>query len=602
MSLAGAMVAPVDGREKSSRSFRWAVGIVAAFFVTDLCWYLFRFGGQSVTHWWSDLSDVPVTLIASLMCIFAARRQTGRTKLAWLLLGAGMTCWGLGELVWSYYELILHREVPFPSLADAGFLLLIPFMAVALLSLPTAPRAAAARGRVILDGMIIATSLFVLSWATALGATFAQGGNSLLETILSLAYPFGDVVLIGLVLFVGSRSARMARSSIGLIGAGIVFISISDSLFTFFTAKNIFGSDMASDLLGLGWMAGWLLIALGALRARTAAGAIEDSPSSRFSAFLPYIGVVLALPTITIRLFTEKAGADPVLLVATVVLFVVVAVRQLVTVFENRTLAEHFEVKVAERTQDLADAFAKLEVAMEAQERMHAAQREFVRIAAHELHTPTVPIATFAAMLLERWDTTPDAMKHQQVEVIDRQARRLRRLTTMLLGISRIDSGNLDIDPRDIDVRDEISSLLTEMNRRSAPVELDCDPSIRVHADPDYFRSIVGNLLENAFTHGMPPVRVWVVDEGGWVSLFVADAGDGVAEDFQPRLFDKFAQAELGSNVSASGVGVGLFSARELARAHGGDAWYESNRDGHAFGVRLPGVQSEPSASLREAG
>jgi len=593
---ARSLVAP-----SKTRFYRGAIAFAVAFFLFDLSWYLFRFGGEHVTHWWSDLNDIPMTLLSSTMCILAARRHTGRTKRAWILLAAGMTSWGLGEAVWSYYELGLHKQ-PFPSLADAGYLMLIPFMAFALLSLPMAPRNAVARGRVFLDGMIIATSLFGLSWATTLGAVFAKGGNSILENVLSLAYPFGDIVLIGLVLFVGSRAARLSRSSIGFIGAGILSISISDSLFTYFTYKNAFGSDMASDLVGLGWMAGWLLIGLGALRSEAKAVPVEDTATKRWGVFMPYVGVVVALPTMAIRLFLDKTKAHPVTLTALIVLFIVVALRQVLTVLENRKLAGQLEVKVAERTKDLEVALEKLQAAMDAQERMHAAQREFVRIAAHELQTPTVPIATFAAMLLERWETTPDAIKLQQLEVIDRQARRLRRLTTMMAGISRIDDGNVDINPDEVDVGSEIVRLIEETNKRKVPILFECDHETRVFADPDYFRSMVAHLLENAFIHGGPPVHVTVTAEGSTVAIRVADGGAGVPDEFLPRLFDKFAQAKIDSNASSSGVGVGLYSVREIARAHGGDAWYETTADGHAFGLRLPTfTTSRPTTVLKRA-
>ena len=82
--------------------------------------------------------------------------------------------------------------MPFPSLADAGFLGLCLLSAAALLVLPIGPRLAASRIRNLLDGMLIAGALLALTWATSLGVTLRLAVDTRLATILALAYPLGD--------------------------------------------------------------------------------------------------------------------------------------------------------------------------------------------------------------------------------------------------------------------------------------------------------------------------------------------------------------------------------------------------------------------------
>ena len=111
-------------------------------------------------------------------------------------LGAGLAAWSIGEWIWSYYEVIAGSEVPFPSLADAGFLLFPVFCLAGLFLRPSAAFVGRARLRVLLDGTMVVASLFILSWATALGAVYHAGAQDTFGFVVSLAYPASDLVLI----------------------------------------------------------------------------------------------------------------------------------------------------------------------------------------------------------------------------------------------------------------------------------------------------------------------------------------------------------------------------------------------------------------------
>jgi hypothetical protein len=96
----------------------------------------------------------------------------------------------------------------------------------------------------------------------------------------------------------------------------------------------------------------------------------------------------------------------------------------------------------------------------------------------------------------------------------------------------------------------------------------------------------VDNLLINALKHGTPPVRVGVRVPDGHVEIMVSDAGAGVTEAMRPRLFNRFATGR-----SRGGTGLGLYIVRELARAQGGEAYYEPPTTEHPSGVfvlRMP--------------
>lgn len=114
-----------------------------------------------------DVGQLLAAASAAVCCGLAARRAVaGRTRWAWWLLAGGTGAWAAGEAVWSYYELLAGRAVPFPSLADAGFLGFPVLAAAALLALPAGADVAVSRVRDLLDGLISAGSLLVLAWAT----------------------------------------------------------------------------------------------------------------------------------------------------------------------------------------------------------------------------------------------------------------------------------------------------------------------------------------------------------------------------------------------------------------------------------------------------
>jgi signal transduction histidine kinase len=259
---------------------------------------------------------------------------------------------------------------------------------------------------------------------------------------------------------------------------------------------------------------------------------------------------------------------------------------------ERRTRIEA-EAIAESATRRLYDLVGELERSKADLERLLAGQREFVTIAAHELQTPIAPIATFAQMLVSQWEQTPDDEKRRRIEVIDRQAQRLRRLTSLMLGLSRIDAGTLQVRPADIDLEGELAKLVAEMSEGRSDVTVRCPRGLSVRADPDHIQTILGNLLENALKHGSPPLSIEAQDAGGWVEIRVRDAGPGVPVDFVPRLFEKFAQANFGANRGANGTGLGLYIVRNLVRAHGGEAWSESNYPtGACLAVRLPAARA----------
>ena len=189
----------------------------AAMAVVALLWLgslVSGLGGARASQAISNFGLIVAAGAAGITCIRTARFSSPQQSRMWKLMGYSALSWGSGQAAWTWYETVLGREVPFPSLADVGYLAAPPLAAAALITLPFAARSLAGRVRQVLDGLMIAASLLLASWVLVLRPLFRSGGDDLLGQVISLAYPIGDVVVGTIVLFILAR-ARMGRGTRG---------------------------------------------------------------------------------------------------------------------------------------------------------------------------------------------------------------------------------------------------------------------------------------------------------------------------------------------------------------------------------------------------
>src|SRR6202165_1833018 len=242
----------------------------AGFSVFFAAWLLFHWGGNAATRRFDDIGETLAALVAAVACGVPAWRHQRRTRIAWALIGASALSWGLGQAVWSYYELVKGVQVPFPSLADLRYLGVVPLAVAGVLFFPSAPNRATSLLRTVLDALLIAGSLFIISWATVLGTVYRMGSGGLVAQLISLAYPAGDIVIGTIVLIVASRAGRANRLPLLLLAGGLIANLLSDSAFAYLTTTNTYGTGNPT---ATGWAAGYLLIAIAGFRAATTRGA-----------------------------------------------------------------------------------------------------------------------------------------------------------------------------------------------------------------------------------------------------------------------------------------------------------------------------------------
>lgn len=334
----------------SSKAFWFCAFLFAALSILFGIWVSVRLGGDRLTDAVDDIGELVAAMVAAGACALAAMRlKTARA--GWGLLGVSCLSWAIGEGIWCYYDLGLRVEVPFPSWADAGFLGAVPFAIAGLLVFPSGSARMFPRFRRFLDGALIGVSLLFMSWMLVLGPIFRQHQGGIFKQAVSLAYPVSDVVIASLVVILATRPGVRNRRSLGLVMVGIVAFALSDSSFAYLNETNRYGIGNGLDT---GWVAGYLLIALGAVWAfSNPSEAVSREPRpTRWTVLGPYVPLAAGSGVFLWRLVIHEPFQTTSLVMG-FALVALMAFRQLVVLFDNLALTHELEARVEERTAEL---------------------------------------------------------------------------------------------------------------------------------------------------------------------------------------------------------------------------------------------------------
>ena len=202
--------------------------------------------------------------------------------------------------------------------------------------------------------------------------------------------------------------------------------------------------------------------------------------------------------------------------------------------------------------------------------------------ALHELRGPAFVTQGFADLLVERWDQTDNNDLRDMALTVQRNANRMLHLVQSLLVDARVDADTLALQIEDhllgpaLDVAHDVAAAY------GAEIKVMNGRETMVRADPYRVEQILGTLVENACCHGVPPVTVTTTTDGPSVTFVIRDDGPRIDAASTEHLFDQFSPLarKRGSN------GLGLHTARRLARAMQGDVVYLD--DAAAFALTLP--------------
>jgi signal transduction histidine kinase len=207
----------------------------------------------------------------------------------------------------------------------------------------------------------------------------------------------------------------------------------------------------------------------------------------------------------------------------------------------------------------------------------HTIKNDFVALVSHELRTPLTSIAGFSDTLVGSWrDLAPEEVE-EFLGIINRQAMYLGDLVEDVLVIPRLEANRLRLDPDLFDLGDLIEDVAKLVfpsgERKSALVSL--PDGVRVFADRRRVHQVIRNVMENARKYGGDQILVEGFVLGDQYLIVVSDNGPGVPDEETQKVFEDFEQLSKGDSRDSTGMGLGLPIARRLARAMGGDVWYE---------------------------
>ncbi len=211
-----------------------------------------------------------------------------------------------------------------------------------------------------------------------------------------------------------------------------------------------------------------------------------------------------------------------------------------------------------------------------AEEEIEALKRNITNIVSHELRTPLAALMGTLDLALQEAFQDNILAQREFITNARKNAQKMRSLVDDLITLVRIDQG-LEIFRRPVSIQREIKRLLAahqdDLQVGGLEVVFTYLDEFTVHVDLVLFRQAIGHLLSNAIKHSPQGGKISVLvkqrsDEG--VEIEVRDQGPGIVPQEQKKIFERFYQIERGNHRREAGLGVGLFIARAIARAHGG--------------------------------
>ena len=295
------VIASVFSRPGSGQ--RWLLGASVAFLAFYAAGLVLR-PGEDYLRLQSNLIYLIPSLVALALVLPRIGSSERTERLGWAFMAGLLATWFLGDLVYTYYDLVLGREAPFPSLADAlytaGYLSLL-----VALPLLVYPRRLVGNLRWLLDVLLIVTVVGSFEWVLIIQPILDESGLGTLDSVLALSYPVWDLGLVAVV--VGAMLAwhgdLSSRSKVLLVA--MAALAVTDSLFSY--GIVVHGYENVGNPLELGWLFAYLLIALAATMPANSEPERFDRRLPLFWMAFPYL---LALPLPAVVAFRAATGEE----------------------------------------------------------------------------------------------------------------------------------------------------------------------------------------------------------------------------------------------------------------------------------------------------
>ena len=245
-------------------------------------------------------------------------------------------------------------------------------------------------------------------------------------------------------------------------------------------------------------------------------------------------------------------------------------------------------------------------------------QAEFISTASHEMRTPVASIEGYLGLALNPATAHIDEKARDFITKAHESAQHLGRLFQDLLDISKVEDGRMKNNPKIINVNEFLKDIFDGLATKADEKQLNyifmpdiidegkeksLQPIFYANIDPDHFREVVSNLIENAIKYTPSgEVVVNVTGDDKQISISVKDSGIGIPAEDIPHLFQKFYRVDNSDTREIGGTGLGLYLSRRLAEAMSGNLRVESKyKEGSTFYLEIPRMSSSEAKQRLES-
>lgn len=245
-------------------------------------------------------------------------------------------------------------------------------------------------------------------------------------------------------------------------------------------------------------------------------------------------------------------------------------------------------------------------------------QAEFISTASHEMRTPVASIEGYLGLALNPATANIDEKARDFITKAHESAQHLGRLFQDLLDISKVEDGRMKNNPKIININEFLKEIFEglapkanekQLNYIFAPDTIDegkeksLQPIFYANIDPDHFREVTSNLIENAIKYTPSgDVTVDITGNDKQISISVKDSGIGIPAEDIPHLFQKFYRVDNSDTREIGGTGLGLYLSRRLAETMSGNLRVESKyKEGSTFYLEIPRMNSSEAKQRLES-
>lgn len=245
-------------------------------------------------------------------------------------------------------------------------------------------------------------------------------------------------------------------------------------------------------------------------------------------------------------------------------------------------------------------------------------QAEFISTASHEMRTPVASIEGYLGLALNPATAHIDEKARDFITKAHESAQHLGRLFQDLLDISKVEDGRMKNNPKIINVNEFLKDIFDGLATKADEKQLNyifmpdiidegkeksLQPIFYANIDPDHFREVVSNLIENAIKYTPSgEVVVNITGDDKQISVSVKDSGIGIPAEDIPHLFQKFYRVDNSDTREIGGTGLGLYLSRRLAEAMSGNLRVESKyKEGSTFYLEIPRMNSSEAKQRLES-